>query len=338
MTCSSWLSRLPWLRPPGIFGIALFAIMGIAPAAPAQSLAPSSQALRHVDGFTPAPLDSAFGPLDISRPVGITPKRIIRRFAAKETQFKQALESYTYRRSVKFDTLNKDGDVDGEYLQIDDIVFTTAGRKREMVVYAPASTLTRVAMSPADFDDLEHRLPFTLTSEDIGQYRLTYVGRQRIDEVATYVFDVAPKQIDKDRRYFTGRIWVDAHDFQIIVTNGRNIPDDTRPDQEDLSIPFTTYRQQIDGKYWFPVYTRAEGVLHFSNCKQCEPDDVPLREIVDYGDYKRFGSDIRIIYGSLELLDRQSQPSQTASGPQTLNSGGTAGQVSDAIQQGATKE
>lgn len=309
----------------------------------AQSQTQTSVPLRTVQGFTPAPLDSGFGPLDPSQPKGIKPKQIMRRFAAKESQFKLARENYTYRRTVKLDTLDEDGNVDGEYLQIDDIVFSTAGQKRELVVYAPDNTLTRVAMSPADFDDIEHRLPFTLTTEDIGQYRVTYSGRQTVDQVPTYVFDVAPKQMEKGRRYFEGRIWVDAHDFQIVVTNGKNVPDDTRRGQEDLSVPFTTYRQQVDGKYWFPVYTKAEGVLHFENCKECLPEDVHLREIVKYGDYKRFGTDIRIIYNGLDISEVKPQPSPLSSpsgGPQTASSQSGSGPspMPASIQPHAAKE
>lgn len=261
-----------------------------------------------VSGFTPAPAGSEFGPLDTSPPTGRTPRQIIALFAAKESQFKIARNDYTYRRTVKLDTLNDDGAVDGEYEQVDDIVFSADGRKHERVVYAPDNTLTRIAMSPADFDDLEHRLPFTLTSEDIDRYSVAYVGKQRVDQVATYVFDVAPRQIQKGRRYFIGRIWVDAKDDQIVVTNGKNIPDNTHRGQEDLSPPFTTYRRQIDGKYWFPVYTRAEGVLHFEGCKQCLPDDVHIREIVKYGDYKRFESDAQIVYQGLNVGTPNSGP------------------------------
>ncbi len=323
--------------------IAIFATWGIGLPALAQSHSKISQSLRQARGFTPAPLDSGFGLLDTSRVAGITPLEIINRFAAKESQFKVALANYTYRRTVKFDTLDDDGNVDGEYLQVDDIVFSTQGHKREMVVYAPDNTLTRVAMSPADFDDIEHRLPFTLTTEDIGRYRVTYVGKQAIDQVPTYVFDVAPKRMEKGRRYFCGRIWVDAHDFQIIVTNGKNIPDDTRRGEEDLSIPFATYRQQIDGKYWFPVYTRAEGVLHFENCKECLPSDVHLKEIVKYGDYKRFGSDIRIIYTGLNIAGEKTRPSSISrpSGePQTASSRSAGSPLVEpsSIQRNATKE
>ena len=100
-------------------------------------------------------------------------------------------------------------------------------------------------MSPADFQDIEQRLPFVLTKEDVGQYDLTYLGKQKVDELDTYVFDVKPKVIEKNKRYFQCRIWVEQHDLQIVVTNGKNVPDDTRKGHEDLSPPFTTYREQI---------------------------------------------------------------------------------------------
>ena len=44
-------------------------------------------------------------------------------------------------------------------------------------------------------------MPFVLTTEDVGQYNLTYVGRQKVDEVDCYVFDVAPKVMEKGKRY-----------------------------------------------------------------------------------------------------------------------------------------
>ena len=68
-------------------------------------------------------------------------------------------------------------------------------------------------------------MPFVLTSDEIQDYNILYVGKQKEDELGTYVFDVAPKQIDKNRRYFQGRIWVDDHDFQIVKTYGKNVPD-----------------------------------------------------------------------------------------------------------------
>lgn len=329
-------SRLRWAQALRIGLLCSFIGTGLFATAQSSERRPSAPQIPR-QAFTPAPLDAGFGPLDTAPPKGITPQQIIQRFAEKETQFKRALENYTYRRTVKMDSIGGNGGIDGEYLQVDDIVMSPSGRTQEKVVYAPYSTLTRALLSPADFDDIEHRLPFTLTTEDVAQYRVTYVGTERVDQVDTYVFDVAPRHMERNQRYFLGRIWVDARDFQIIVTSGKNIPDDTRRGQEDLSIPFTTYRKQIDGKYWFPVYTQAEGVLHFKNCKDCLPDDVHLREIVKYGDYKQFSSTVRF---RLEGLDRPTGLPANLSGngptgPQTASAGSS---VNTFVETGAGRQ
>jgi hypothetical protein len=176
------------------------------------------------------------------------------------------------------------------------------------VTLAPQDTLQRVSMSPADFQDIEKRLPFVLTKEDIGQYVVTYTGKQKVDEVDTYVFDVKPKVLEKGKRYFQGRIWVDSHDLQIVVTNGKNVPDDLRKGHEDLSTPFTTYREQIDGKYWFPVYTKGDGVLHFSGGSGYLSQDVHLREVLKYTDYKQYGATVKIIYQGQEIPNGEKGP------------------------------
>jgi hypothetical protein len=250
--------------------------------------------------YTPMPMDQGFGPLDTSAPPMVA-EQLIAKFAAKESAFRQALNNYTYRRSVKVQTVDDDGKVDGEYYEVTDISFDSTGKRTEHVILAPASTLERIMMSPADFQDIQQRLPFVLTQEDIGQYKVTYVGKQKVDELETYVFDVAPKEIVKNHRYFQGRIWVDTQDLLIVVTNGKNVPDDTRKGHEDLSPPFVTYREQIDGKYWFPVYTKGDGILHFSGGRGYLSQDVHIREFVKYTDYKQFGSTFKVTYGGQEI-------------------------------------
>jgi hypothetical protein len=260
---------------------------------------PLPSALAQVS-YTSMPLDSGFGPLDTAAPT-IPAEQIIDQFTAKESVFRQAMANYTYERSVKVETIDDDNKVDGQYFQVTDISFDPSGKHFEHVVLAPASSLERVQMSPADFQDIEQRLPFVLTKEDVGQYDLTYVGKQNVDEVGTYVFDVKPKVIEKNKRYFQGRIWVDQHDLQIVVTNGKNVPDDTRKGHEDLSPPFTTYRQQIDGKYWFPVYTKGEGILHFSAGSGYLSQDVHMRETLKYTNYKQFRSTIRVLFQGQDI-------------------------------------
>jgi hypothetical protein len=68
--------------------------------------------------------------------------------------------------------------------------------------------------------------------------------------------------MEKGERYFEGQIWVDQLDLQIVKTYGKGVGVQKKNDDHQLPR-FETYRQQIDGKYWFPTYTRADDVLHF---------------------------------------------------------------------------
>src|SRR5215468_9984896 len=207
------------------------------------------------------------GRLNPNPPQSVSPTDIIQKFATKEAVFKQARDNYTYTQDVTVQTL-EGHTVDGEFRETTDITYDDKGNRIENVSFAPQSTLTRVSMSREDFEDIRHKMPFVMTTEDLPQYDILYVGTQQVDEIGTYVFDVAPKRIEKDKRYFQGRIWVD---------------------NQDLMPRFVTYREQIDGKYWFPTYTRADDYLHFSN------GDVHIRETIKYTNYKRFGSRSRII-------------------------------------------
>ena len=254
------------------------------------------------------------GPLETTQPTGITPEEIIRRFAAKETEFKQAREQYTYRQDVTVATPEDDG----QYREVFDVVFDDKGKRLENVVFAPQNSLQKIQMSPEDLDDIRHRLPFVLTSEEIPEYSILYVGRQKEDELQCYVFDIAPKQIEGKKRYFQGRIWVDDRDFQIVKTYGQTVPDiHKKKGQENLFPKFTTWREQIDGRYWFPTYTKADDTLHFSS------GDVRILEKVKYENYKRFGSNVKITYEGQDVQkgqektggEQQPQPQQPQTPP-----------------------
>jgi len=247
------------------------------------------------------------GPLESAPPKDTTPEEIIKRFAAKETEFAKAREQYTYRQDVKVETV--DGKtVTGEYREVFDVIFNDQGKRMENVVFAPQSTLEHggISMDQGDLDDIRHRMPFVLTTADASEYNILYVGQQQEDELHCYVFDIAPKKIEEKKRYFQGRIWVYDQDFQIVKTYGKSVPDIRKKhgDEENLYPKFTTWRQQIDGQYWFPTYTRADDELHFNL------QDVHIREIVKYEDYKRFGTNVKILYQGQELPKAEKKPDQ----------------------------
>ncbi|HEV7673576.1 MAG TPA: hypothetical protein VGQ12_03495 [Candidatus Angelobacter sp.] len=231
------------------------------------------------------------GPLNSAPPQSINVQDLIQKFAGQEAIFKDARNHYTYTQEVTVETV--DGDtVDGQFKETTDVLYDDQGKRIENVTYAPMNTLTRVMLTKEDFDDFRNHLPFVLTSEDLPQYNILYAGRQHVDELDTYVFDVAPKKVERDGgpRFFQGRIWVDNRDFQIVKTCGKNVPDTHKKNQENLSPKFVTYREQVDGQYWFPTYTRADDFLHFKT------GDVHIRETLKYTRYKRFGVKTRIIY------------------------------------------
>jgi len=247
-----------------------------------------------------------FGPLDPAPPTGRTVDEIIRKFGEQETAFQRARDSYTFRQSVKVDTIDDaSGKVDGEYQQVSDLVFNKEGKRAENVVFAPQNTLWRVTMSTTDFDEIEHRLPFILTTADQPLYDIKYLGRQKVDDLDTYVFNVGPRQIVKGNHYFQGKVWVDQQDLEIVMVSGTTVPQDTRPGHEDLQPPFTTYYEQVDGKYWFPTYTKAEGILRFAGQNGALPDEVHMRSIVKFTDYKQFHATSRIIYDGEDITDKK---------------------------------
>jgi hypothetical protein len=233
------------------------------------------------------------GPLNSAPPQAISVQDLIQKFAGREAIFKEARNHYTYTQEVTVETV--DGDtVDGTFKETTDVLYDDQGKRIENVTYAPMNTLTRVSLTKEDFDDFRNHLPFVLTTEDLPEYNIIYAGQQHVDELDTYVFDVAPKKVDKNGgpRFFQGRIWVDNRDFQIVKTCGKNVPDTHKKGQENLSPKFVTYREQVDGQYWFPTYTHADDILHFRD----GAGDVHIRETLKYTKYKRFGVKTRIIY------------------------------------------
>jgi hypothetical protein len=243
------------------------------------------------------------GQLVTDPPKGITTQEIIQKFAAKEKEFKEARDNYTFRQDVRVQTL--DGDtITGEYREVFDVTYDDKSRHLENVVFAPQNTLSEIQMTPEDLQDIRHTMPFVLTSDEIQDYDILYVGQQQEDELHCYVFDIAPKKIDPKRRYFQGRIWVDDGDLQIVKTFGKPVPETHKKNNENLFPKFTTWREQVDGKYWFPAYTKADDTLHF---RKALYSDVHIRDIIKYTDYKRYGSKTVITYEGKQLPGAQDQ-------------------------------
>jgi hypothetical protein len=233
------------------------------------------------------------------------PDEIIQKFAAKEAEFSRARENYVYRQTVKIQELDDSGSVRGRYEIVSDIIFSPDGKRTEHVVRAPVSTLRNLILTPEDEQDLRNVQPFVLTTNEIPQYEIHFLGKQKADEIPCYVFAVKPKKMESGHRYFEGQIWVDDRDMQIVKTYGKGVGLLKRG--SDNQFPkFETLREQIDGKYWFPVYTDADDTLHFQTGPQ------KIRMIVKYEDYKQFKSDVNIQFGEAVNPDAGKDKDQKA--------------------------
>jgi hypothetical protein len=230
-------------------------------------------------------------------------EEIIKRFVDKETEFTAAREKYTYRQSVKIQEYDNAGGVRGKWELVQDVIFGPSGERTERVVFAPVSSLRNIILTPQDMEDLRSVQPFVMTNADRDKYDVHYLGTERVDEIDCYVFSVKPKSLEKGERYFEGQIWVDQVDMQIVKTYGKGVG--LLKKKEDNQFPrFETYRQQIDGKYWFPVYTRADDILHFQS------GDQRIRMVIKYEDYKQFKSETDIKFGDI-VDDTEGTPAPT---------------------------
>jgi len=229
---------------------------------------------------------------------------IIQKFAAKEAEFAKARESYTYHQTARIQELEPSGTVSGKWETVSDIVFDTAGKRSEKVVRAPVSSLSKILLTPEDLEDLRSGQPFVLTTAELPKYLIRYLGKEKLDEIGCYAFAVKPKKLDAGQRYFEGIVWVDDRDLQIVKSYGRG----TGVFKKGNAYPkFETYREQIDGKYWFPTYTIANATLHFPEFDQ------RIKQTVRYEDYKVFAATSTITFGD-EVQQPKPEPAKQDKG------------------------
>jgi len=214
--------------------------------------------------------------------------RIIRTFTAKETQFRRALNEYSFKRDAVIQSLGMGGQITGEYHRVSVFTFDDQGNRFEKINYFPMPSFQNVTQE--DLDDLGGIQPFALEPSKIPLYDFKYVGKDKIDELGLYVFDVSPKVAPDPKktkdRFFMGRIWVDDQDLQIVKTKGKGVPE-TKKNKFPI---VETYREQIDGKFWFPTYSYADDELIFDS-----GDVLHVRMKVRYSDFALARARVKII-------------------------------------------
>jgi TonB family protein len=189
--------------------------------------------------------------------------RIIHAFTTKEAEFRKALNTYSFQRDALIQSIGMGGQVIGEYHRVSTFTFDDQGNRYEKISFFPMSSMPEVTAE--DIEDLGGIEPFALEPSKISRYNIRYAGKEKIDELNLYIFDVAPKVMPDPKktkeRLFSGRIWVDDEDLQIVKTKGKGVPE-----TKNNKFPTVeTYREHIDGRYWFPTYSYADEELIFDN-------------------------------------------------------------------------
>ena len=265
----------------------------------------SAQTQTAGSGAAPSIINRSGAPQDV--------ERIVRAFTQKESEFRKALNEYGFRRDAVIQTIAFGGQISGEYHRVSRFVFDDSGNRYEKILKFPIPTLTEIQLTAEDLEDLGGVQAFALESSKIHEYDFSYVGKEKIDELDTYVFDVTPKILADARRlaalkksklperYFQGRIWVDDRDLQIVKARGKGVPE-----FEQRFPTFETYREQIDGKYWFPTYSYADDELNFKTGQT-----VHLRMRVKFTDFERLRGRATVIEQGDEPDEKPAKPEPT---------------------------
>jgi len=214
--------------------------------------------------------------------------RILKAFTAKETEFRLALNQYSFKRDAVLQSIGMGGQVTGEYKRVSYFTFDDQGNRYEKISFFPMPSFS--AVTQEDLDDLGGIQPFALEPSKLSKYDIRYVGKEKIDELNLYVFDVNPKVIPDPKkskeRLFVGRVWVEDQDLQIVKTKGKGVPE-TKINKFPV---VETYREQFGGRYWFPTYSYADEELIFDS-----GDVLHVRMKVRYSDFAPARADVKII-------------------------------------------
>ena len=235
--------------------------------------------------------------------------RIVSAFTAKESEFRHALTSYSFKRDALIQAIGMGGQVIGEYHRVSTFTFDDQGNRYEKINYFPMSTMGD-SITQEDIEDLGGVKPFALDPSRISEYNIKYVGRDKIDELSLYVFDVSPKIMPKPKnpkdRMFQGRIWVDDQDLQIVKTKGKGVPET----KKNKFPTVETYREHIDGRYWFPTYSYADEELIFDN-----GGSLHVRMKIKYTDFSIARGKLKVVTEVGETENSPSVPSKGVAKP-----------------------
>ena len=218
---------------------------------------------------------------EAAAPPSMPPEEIIKKFSQKEDEYMTARPGYGFRKTIRIDEFDREGRLVGQFLTVSEAIRAANGRVVNKVVEHPQSSLHLVPLEPEDVKELDRLPPFPLNSSQLVKYNLKFIGDEQIDEIPCYIFQVKPKGVDRASNYFEGIVWVDSKYLEVVKTYGKWVNE--LGDVKIANMPFTTfetYRENVDGKYWFPNYQRSDETVHLKD------GDFPVRLVIKWTEYK----------------------------------------------------
>jgi hypothetical protein len=223
-------------------------------------------------------------------PPSLPEVEIVKHFSQKEDEYILSRTGYTYRKTIRIQEFGADGKPAGEFELVTQPGRDVDGKLVEKVVERPRSTLQHLYLRSEDLEGLQHIPAFPLTSSQLAKYDLKYLGKEQVDEIDCYIFQAKPRGVERVKAYFDGIVWVDAKYLEVVKTYGKWVTD-----QGDMhavaDLPFSlfeTYRENVDGKYWFPNYSRSDGTLNLKGL------EIPVRLVIKWTDFKPLPSKAQV--------------------------------------------
>jgi hypothetical protein len=214
-------------------------------------------------------------------PPALPPVEIIQAFTKKEEIYLNTRPQFAYRKTIRIQEFGPDGRPGGEYDATYDLVRSGDGKLYEEALAAPQSTLEYLSFEPEDALALMHLPAFPVTASQLSKYNVKYLSTEKVDEVDCYIFQITPRTLERQHALFDGVIWVDQKYLEVVKTYGKWVTDlgEMYPPALPFSM-FETYRENVEGKYWFPNYARADGIYKMKD------HDVAIRMTIKWTNFK----------------------------------------------------
>jgi hypothetical protein len=202
--------------------------------------------------------------------------QIVQKFTRNEDLNKKAYDADTLDQSVKVEELASNGGL----FEFDGVQYTKPdGQHYESVLKPPTSNLHYTEFSLEDVKFLAGLKLFFLTTDELPQYKLSYEGQEKLDQITTFIFRVQPKQL-LSKPLFDGVVWVDNQDFAIVKSYGQFVTDTGNFASGFPFRMYEIYRENLEGHLWLPTYIRSDGDV------KTPQGSVPIRLVIRSSNFR----------------------------------------------------